>query len=303
MASKLPWVRLSGLLCLLTATSATGCADELIEEIDDSGSAVEGDTDTDSDTDADADADSDTDTDTDTDTDADADTLGFDITGVGIDLYAGLPVAEGLCLAVLDPSPILYGQPAEMLAAAQIGADGLFEVVDVSTTSQLGILMSLGDCDGSHTNVFPTNTGILPAYYEGMGEGDVVANQMALSVSMAFLGVLQQSIAAAGYDGDLEEDGFVLGFVFDIDGEPDDGVEIGCRDCTVYYADSSPMDGLFTSSGSLNTATSALGGGMWLIPAAGLESFTATSDHAEYREQVLGSEPGSATLGQFTAEP
>ena len=69
---------------------------------------------------------------------------------------------------------MLGGQPT-FLQTATIGADGRFAILGVETTSTIGILMLIDDCEGSADTVWTSGTGIAAEDYEDLGDADDVA--------------------------------------------------------------------------------------------------------------------------------
>jgi hypothetical protein len=242
----------------------------------------------------------DTDDTDDTDTGEDS----FNITGTAIDVATSAPAPEGLCIDLLDPSPVLQQLPPELLLSTQVGAGGAFSIEGVVTESTLGLLMSVKDCETEGATVFTSATGVFYDSYSGLADGETLADQIAFSISNPFLEGLELSAAAAQYAGDLSTDGFMFGFVLDSARQPLSGATVTCGDCgTTYYLDSDPNDGLFTTGTDLNLSTDATAGAAWIIPAGPVGSYVADDGGAHtFGQQLNGSNPGSATVTAFIAE-
>jgi len=276
-------------LILATLVSCGGDKDET-----DTG-AVDGD--------ADTDADSDADSDTDTDTDAAG---GIVISGTARNVQPQGPAAEGLCVDLVDPSPVVTGSgPPIVLDTVTVGAGGAFAFADVTTDSIVGLLMSVKDCDAPGTTVYTTATGIQVAE---LATGEDLTDRTAFSIDNAMLAGLAASATAAGYAGDLAADGFMFGFVFDNAGAPVAGATVTCDNgCgPTFYLDADPAEGGLFASGSpptLNSSTIAAAGAAWLIPAGPVGRYIADDGGTHtFAEQLNGSTPGSATATAFIAQ-
>ena len=150
---------------------------------------------------------------------------------------------------------------------------------------------------------YPTNTGILAPEYAELGDGDSLSGKTAFSISAAAMAGIDASATAAGYTGTVSEDGLMLGFVWDNAGAPIAGATINCGGCTVYYFDADDSDGLFTTGGTANAATSVEGNGLFAIPAAGITSYSPDNGGVNtWTATVVGSNPGSATMVAFYAD-
>jgi hypothetical protein len=243
-------------------------------------------------------------TDTNDTDDTDTGEGGFNITGVAIDIGTNAPAPDGLCIDLLDPTPVLQSLPPDLLLTTTVGASGAFTFEGVVTESTLGLLMSVKDCDTEGTTVFTTATGIVPDSYSGLAAGDTLADQTAFSISNAFLAGLEASATAAQYAGDLSTDGFMFGFVFDAGVQPLAGATVTCGTCgTTYYLDGDAADGLFTTGADLNLSTDAAAGASWVIPAGPVGQYTADDGGAHtFETQLNGSNPGSATVTAFIGQ-
>jgi hypothetical protein len=261
------------------------------------------------DADTDADSDSDTDADTDTDTDTDVEPEPFNIEGTAIDLGSVLstgavPVADGLCVALIDPSPLITGGDAVTLSTIEIGAAGAFSFPDVVTDSVLGLLTTIDDCEtATGDTVYSSSTGI-PAP-DGGFTGEDITGHTSFSIDANLLAGLAGSATAAGYATDLAADGFMFGFIQDATGAPVDGATVVCAApaCTVvFYMDAEPTDGLFTTGAAPNTAASAAAGSAFLVPAAGIGNWVADDGGGHtWPDQLNGSNPGSAVITALIA--
>lgn len=238
-------------------------------------------------------------------------TGGFDIVGQALTIANPTVAApEGLCVALVDPSPAILGKPAVVIAGPnKIGPDGAFSFSAVYPPSPLGLLLSIDDCnaepvdcvDGTGDTQFTAATGIQGTSYIGLGKGDVLTVG-AFSIDCTTLGGWEASTAAVpGYSGDLSTDGFMVGFVWDTSNTPISGATVSCADCLnppdVWYQDPNFADGLFTTDGVPNSATDATGASLFLIPIAPIGSYIADDGGAHtFDDQLNGSNPGSAVV-------
>jgi hypothetical protein len=251
-------------------------------------------------------------TDTDTDTTPTTATGGFDINGVVLNISdPSTTAAAGSCVALVDPSPALQGKPAEVIAGpTKIGEGGTFSFAKVFPPSTLGLLLTVDDCneepvdcaEGTGDALFTAATGIQGASFIGLGAGDVL-DAAAFAIDCTTLGAWEAS-ASGLYKGDLSDDGFMVGFVWDTTNTPIEGATVSCGSCTtVFYQDPDFSDGLFTSAEVLNGSTIAAGGSLFLIPAAAISSYSADDGGTHtFTDQLLGSNPASAVATVFFGE-
>ena len=244
--------------------------------------------------------------DDDDDDDTTPTTGAFDITGIGLDAATRLPLTEGLCADLLDPTPALGGAPPTVLQSTTIGADGSFTFTDISAKPALGMLVEIADCATKEPTRYNSATGIAASSYEALGEGDTLSDLVALSIDLALLDAMQDSAAALGYTGDLGAEGMLFGFALDATGQPVAGVTVtsGAPQCdTVFYLDGDPvMGGLFATDTGPNTETQVSGGAVFVIPAAPIQSYQATGGGQTYPAVTAGSNPGVATIVAFLPE-
>ena len=138
------------------------------------------------------------------------------MSGTAIDLGTLTPAAEGLCILAADPTPALGGGDLDVLAGGQIGADGQFTIEGVTTTSTVGLFMVIQDCDGApEVTVMPTATGVSPASYAELGDGDALDGLTMLSIDNSLTEGVDASLAGVGYAGSIVTDGMMAGFVQD----------------------------------------------------------------------------------------
>lgn len=240
---------------------------------------------------------------TDTDTQTTPPAGGFTVEGIVLNAATQQPVAEGLCVSVVDPTPALGGGEPLTLVSGTVGAGGVFSLADVSTTSTVGLLVDVRDCTGD--TVYPSATGISADDYAGLGEGDVLGDRVAFSIDAALRDGLAASATVAGYVGDLSADGYFFGFTLDTTGAPLGGVSVSCLGTcnATLYMDTDPADGLFTTGGAPNTATDATAGAVFVIGAAPIGQYSADDGGAHtFGSQLNGSNPGIATITAFYGE-
>ena len=261
-------------------------------------SAPEGDTDTDTDTDSDTDADTDTDTDTDTDADTD---LGFTIEGTTYDMAVGAPLGEGICVAAMNPDGAVTGGDVEEMSATTTDAAGTFSLTGIMEKPVFGILISVFDCETSGTTVMTSATPVDTADYTDLESGDVLTDKMAFVINATYRDGIDASLQAVGYPSDITTDGALAGMVMDATLTPIDGATVTGAD-TVYYQDGDAADGLFSTGQALNTSTVAAGGSFFVIPAAGISTYSAESGDLVFPEAMAGSSEGSVMIIPLVGE-
>jgi hypothetical protein len=253
----------------------------------------------------DTDTDTDIDTDTDTDTDTDIEEVKITIEGSAIDLLTQEAVAEGLCAAIIDPTPAVTGGESITLGGGVIGADGAFSVSDIPNEAPFGLFVSITDCeDATEATVWASLTGILAPQYQNLSNGDTLTVP-AVSVSLYMLNdVLKPSLTAVGETKDIETLGAMIGWVNDASGTGVTGATVSCTGCgSFYYADTDAEDGLFSTGMEVNAATSAVAGGMFLLPEPITAQYAAEADNGmEWEPFLFGGSPGVATFAAFTAK-
>lgn len=218
--------------------------------------------------------------------------VGFNISGTATDLLTGMPAGEGLCIHASDPTAAITGGEIEILASAVIGKDGSYVVENVTTTSMLGILMLVEDCDQAGSEM-PTATGISLSVYGGLGEGDEIVDSISYTINAEALAVIATGLAAEGYTGDLTEDGALIGNVIDAQDAPIDGAVVtGHPDFPVYYASETAFDG---------SSTNALANSFFAIPAAPIFTYACDAEGYVFDSVLAGSQSGYAVFIDFNA--
>ena len=245
-------------------------------------------------------ADTDTDADADTDTDTDAD-LGFTIEGTTLDMMMQAPLGEGICVAALNPDGAVTGGKVETMVETTTDATGAFVLPGIVDKPVFGILMSVYDCKLSGSTVMTSATPVDTADYTGLNDGDVLTGKTAFVVNAMYRDGIDLSLQAVGYASDITTDGALAGMVLDSSFTPLDGATITGAD-TVYYQDADDSDGLFSTGAALNTSTSALAGAFWIIPAAGISTYSADYAGLTFPEAMAGSSPGSIMIVPLVGE-
>jgi len=229
---------------------------------------------------------------------------GFSVEGVAWN-YGQFDWAEaGKCIHVTDPTPVLAGSPPLVLSSASIAAGGAFRVNDVETVAEMGLFLTVDDCDDSSTGI-RTATGIGSLEYEGLGDGDTLGKQLVLVIDAATAAGFDQSLDLVGYTGDaLATTGGIFGFVVDPAGVHLDGATVGCENSspscpTVYYMDSDATDGLFGAGGAANTSTQGAAEAVFLIPDADLTTYAASHADFTFSPEFFGHIEGVVTVLKF----
>jgi hypothetical protein len=247
-------------------------------------------TDSEADADADADADSDTDTDSDSDTD-----VGFTIEGTTLDLMLSAPLGKGICVGAMNADAAVTGGDVVEMASALTDASGAYSIPGITEKPTFGILLSVHDCKTPGTTVLTSATPVQPASYADLNSGDVLSGTMAFVIDATYRDGIDASLAAMGFTDGITELGGLAGMVLDSSMTPLEGATVtGAK--MVFYQDGNPKDGLFTTGGVPNTATIAAGGAFWLIPAAGISTYSAEYKGLSFPEAMAGSSEGSVMI-------
>lgn len=230
----------------------------------------------------------------------------FTMTGVIKDLATQAPVAAGLCVHAIDPTPVLEGGTTpDILGSTTTDANGAFSIADVITTPAYGMFVLAKDC-GTEGTVMSTATGVPVEAYNDLAEGSTV-DRTGFAVSMTMKAGMEGSIVAAGGAAvDLATSGPMLGFVFDSAGVPQSGATVSCMSCgsNFYYFDADSADGLFSTGTTKNASTAAAASAMFLIPTAPLEAYSVDgTDPMAWEDSLFGGLPGMATIAAFYANP
>lgn len=225
---------------------------------------------------------------------------GFEIRAVVADAFTGEAAPPGRCVDLIDPTPTLLGEDPAVLGSDETAGGGDVAFGGVSSDSTVGLLLVVGACGDV---AVPTGTRVPRGAYADLGDGDVLSEVPAAALDDAMLDALQASLEAAGSERDLA-DGFLLGFVVDGDGEAIEGATVSCTGCpSVWYLDDDGADGLFSAGGLRNTATSAAGGGAFVVPGAPVGTYLADDGGAHtFAPRFDGAWVGTATVSVFAAE-
>ena len=219
---------------------------------------------------------------------------GFAVEGSALDLMDGTQTAaEGLCVHAADPTPAISGGEVELLRSDFVGAEGAYSVEGIETTSAVGLLMIIDDCNDEGT-VMRTATGIAAATYAGLGTGDVIDERTLFSINATSLESISSGLANAGYTGDIEVDGALIGFIFDAAEAPVDGAEVaGPEGYPTWYLQE---DSSWAEGGTVASAD-----GTFIIPGAPIYNYTTSADGMSFDALLAGSQPGHAVVVSFTA--
>ncbi len=230
---------------------------------------------------------------------------GFSVTGTTRDLGTGLSATAGLCLTAVDPSPAITGGEPTVLASSQVCDDGTFVVAGIQEAPSIGMFLIIDDCEGAADTVMKTAAGIPPTAIAGFGDGDQLVGVEALSVSLEWAATEQVDLEALGWSGDLAASGYMAGIIETADGEPVGGATVTCSGCVpqVYYQDGDAADGIYGVDATANLATDPAGGGLFMIPAAPIFTYSAGDGGTHtWSSTLLGSLPAYAVYIRFTAQ-
>ncbi len=231
-------------------------------------------------------------------------TDGFRIAGTVHDVYADdLPAdPDALCAYALDPLPVLSGQPPIVMAASKVCPNGDYVIGELYDPPTIGMFVSIDDCEGNEDTVMSSATGIDFDDVKNLGDGDLLSNQRAYLVTNEYGSLIDANLD--GYDGDAVSLGFMTGFATDVSDQPVDGARLSCGGCTTfYYMDNDDSDGLFSTGGSMNTATSVEAEAVFVAPEAPIATYAAEDGgNHTWDDQLFGSLPGYASFLLFNAQ-
>ncbi|MCK6526549.1 hypothetical protein L6R50_03010 [Myxococcota bacterium] len=255
-----------------------------------------------------------TDDDTADDDTADDDTADDDTSAAPLVTFTGSVLDFGsfatpadvttLTVAVADPSPAIAGGVPEVLAVGTPDASGAFSISGVDAGgATLGVLLIVDDAADAYV---ATATGVPVSCYQGLPDGGTCADRTAFAITAVAHGSLVAGLNTAGWVGtSIVDVGSFVGFVQAADGSPLGGATVsGTGSPTVYYADadlsSSPNDA-FVTGVDPNVATDAAGGGLFVIPEAGIGSYSVDHPDHSFTSITAGSQPGTILIVAFTA--
>ncbi|MEN0065417.1 MAG: Ig-like domain-containing protein [Myxococcota bacterium] len=213
-------------------------------------------------------------------------------------------IPEGICVDLIDPTPLVTGDDPLLINSTVVGPEGTLAVGGTSSLPVLGLHVRLHDgCSTAPSGVLgvPSNTLLIPAVYAG----DLRPPQVDVTgISVEFFDDLNASAAALGDPSDLDNDAFVFGTVVSNERPPMplpnvDVLCAGCPDDTVYYLDADPND-RFGSGMSPNPRTGTLG--MFVIPNAVASQYLAdqrTADPLDLDPVLVAPIQREATIIQF----
>jgi hypothetical protein len=220
---------------------------------------------------------------------------GFPVNGKVLDLLTHNPAAEGLCVYAADPTGAIAGGNImdSILAETVVGSGGAYELSDIVTTSSFGLLFLVQDCD-SEGAVMPTATDMGRSTYSSLQAGDVISDYTIYSVDIATKNTFQSLLTVAGYTGNLDSDGALLGFVEDNAGTPVGGAVVtGPASSTTYY---------FYGKGFNTTGTVAAAGSMFIIPGPPVYFYSCAAKGYTFDNVMAYGLPGYIDLVEITAK-
>jgi len=214
---------------------------------------------------------------------------------------ARLPASEGACVTVLDPQGGIEGGTPQTLGTTTVGADGSFSVADIPAYEQPPLIL-IDDCGAQPPQLFPTGTPVQPELLAGVTDGDTVDGVIAVSLDVDHLDSLTSALTAAGSTANVTTDGMMFGFIWSTtDQSPIPNAQIQCTGCTVYYGDADDSDGLFSTAGVLNTATSDLS--FFVSPAAPITTYTVSASGYTFDTVTVGAIPKGAMFAILGGTP
>jgi len=228
---------------------------------------------------------------------------GFAISGKIEDFATGLgpETPELLCAYALDPTPVLSGGDAEVMAASLVCENGEYYVPGLKDPPSIGMFISIADCDENSPTVMKSATGIDFDDLENLGDGDELTDQTAYLITLDYGTSIDDNFI--DYAEDSVVNGFMAGFVLDKAGNYVSGASLSCTGCAdFYYLDADESDGLFVTGSGRNTSTDADARAMFFAPAAPIYTYTAGDGGSHtWEPQLFGSLPGYASFLLFDA--
>jgi len=208
---------------------------------------------------------------------------------------------ESLCAYALDPTPVLTGGDPIFMAGSQVCPNGDYVVTGLNDPPSIGMFISIDDCEGNDDTVMRSATGVDFEDVDGLRAGDAYTGFRAYLINNDFAAAISADLT--NFDDDAQETGFMAGFVRDINENPVAGATVACGGCvSFYYMDADGDDGLFSTSGNLNTQTDAEAMSMFVAPRAPIFTYEASDGGAHsWESQLFGSLPGYASFLLFNA--
>jgi hypothetical protein len=231
----------------------------------------------------------------------------FSISGTVMDM--GVPplpgdiVTKSCTVSALDPSPAVSGGVPTVIATAPIQGDGSYRVEGIDVKPNLGLVLNVDLCPNDAD--VPTNTGVALETYQDLPDGGEITDKVIYRISAELGQNIDADLAKSGYEGKgIVPDGALLAFIVTEAKVPVDGATLECTGCKsdfFYFDNDRPDSGYFMTGGKMNTSTSIFTGGMVLVPAAKIWTYTASDGGKhEFEERTLGSQPGSVLISSFT---
>jgi hypothetical protein len=228
---------------------------------------------------------------------------GFAVSGNIEDLATGLGPQnpEALCAFALDPTPVLSGGEATTMAASKVCENGDYFVPGLKNPPSIGMFISIADCDASKPTVMKSATGVDFDDVKDLGDGDEYEGHTAYLVTLDYGVSINDNFV--DFDGDAVEDGFMAGFVMDVNRDYVSDAVLSCSRCAdFYYLDTDASDGLFQTDGVRNTKTDANARAVFFAPKAPIFTYEADDGGSHtWEPQLFGSLPGYASFLLFDA--
>ena len=230
------------------------------------------------------------------------DVTGFALYGTIEDFLTGEGPTnpEDLCAFALDPTPVLAAGDPVVMAASAVCENGEYYVGGLSGPPAIGMFISIADCDETIQTVMKSATGVDYDDVKDLGDGEEFGPKTAYLVTLD----IGQEIGAqlTDYAGDAVVNGFMAGFVLDVNEDPVSGATLAGGGVDFYYMDDDSSDGLFVTGDARNTVTDAAAGSVFIGPGAPIFSYTADDGGAHtWDPQLFGSLPGYASFLLFNA--
>ncbi|TVQ90266.1 MAG: hypothetical protein EA397_12985 [Deltaproteobacteria bacterium] len=227
------------------------------------------------------------------------------ISGQTLEVLSQDPADDTHCVLAVDPSAAIEGGDLNILGQATVNADGSYAITEVNVAlAPLAIFLILQDCDTDtgEPTVFPSATGFAAESYSNAQAGDELTSPI-LYLSAGTAALIDSGLETIGSDARLE-DGSVMAFIQDDEGDPLGGATLTCAQCgDTYYVNPMAADGVLGSSDEdINDATIP-GVGLAFIPEGPVGAYQASAEGFTFEPGLFGSIEGIAAFTAFSGTP
>lgn len=220
---------------------------------------------------------------------------GYTIEGLLLSDRSDTPVAEALCVEVIDQQDLALGLSPTVLSDTTADAAGAFALEDVPAASTTGLALRVRACNGDTSAWYPTMTLIPVEAVAGLGPGDGLDGQVAWVVPTADARAVEAGMLENGAPEGLDAAGAILGQIFDTTGEPLAVAAIRGPDATRVHYDQGA--GIWLPY--VNTTSE--GEGRFVSPGAPWALWTCRAVDRNIPPLLAGAVPGWITRWDFRA--